>query len=164
MSEKIIRIKSGNEETTMNVTEEEYQKYYRPWWQQKKHDQRNREAMEQNGYTEESYEEWKENDMRTELFAESMEELAEKRMLLGVLQDAMDSLLPEERELAMKVFGEEMQVSEFAKSKNESRTTVSSRKQRVLEKLLNIIPLGSRLEMVFSIFRATTTYCGSIHV
>lgn len=135
MSEKIIRIKSGNEETTMNVTEEEYQKYYRPWWQMKKKEQRNQEAMEQNGYTEESYEEWKENDMRTELFAESMEELAEKRMLLGVLQDAMDSLLPEERELAMKVFGEEMQVSEFAKSKNESRTTVSSRKQRVLEKL-----------------------------
>ncbi len=135
MSEKIIRIKSGNEETTMNVTEEEYLKYYRPWWQMKKKEQRNREAMEQNGYTEESYEEWKENDMRTELFAESMEELAEKRMLLGVLQDAMDSLLPEERELAMKVFGEEMQVSEFAKSKNESRTTVSSRKQRVLEKL-----------------------------
>ncbi len=164
MSEKIIRIKSGNEETTMNVTEEEYQKYYRPWWQMKKKEQRNQEAMEQNGYTEESYEEWKENDMRTELFAESMEELAEKRMLLGVLQDAMDSLLPEERELAMKVFGEEMQVSEFAKSKNESRTTVSSRKQRVLEKLLNIIPLGSRLEMVFSTFRATTTYCGSIHV
>ncbi len=135
MSEKIIRIKSGNEETTMNVTEEEYRNYFRPWWQMKKREQRNREAMEQNGYTEESYEEWKENDMRTELFAESMEELAEKRMLLGVLQDAMDSLLPEERELAMKVFGEEMQVSEFAKSKNESRTTVSSRKQRVMEKL-----------------------------
>ena len=135
MSEKIIRIKPGNEESTMNVTEEEYQKYYRPWWQMKKKEQRNREAMEQNGYTEESYEEWKENDMRTELFAESMEELAEKRMLLDVLRDAMDSLLPEERELAMKVFGEEMQVSEFAKSKNESRTTVSSRKQRVLEKL-----------------------------
>ena len=120
---------------TMNVTEEEYRNYFRPWWQMKKKEQRNREAMEQNGYTEESYEEWKENDMRTELFAESMEELAEKRMLLGVLQDAMDSLLPEERELAMKVFGEEMQVSEFAKSKNESRTTVSSRKQRVMEKL-----------------------------
>ena len=135
MSEKIIRIKSGNEETTMNVTEEEYRNYFRPWWQMKKKEQRNREAMEQNGYTEESYEEWKENDMRTELFAESMEELAEKRMLLDVLRDAMDSLLPEERELAMKVFGEEMQVSEFAKSKNESRTTVSSRKQRVLEKL-----------------------------
>ncbi len=135
MSEKIIRIKSGNEEITMNVTEEEYRNYFRPWWQMKKKEQRNREAMEQNGYTEESYEEWKENDMRTELFAESMEELAEKRMLLGVLQDAMDSLLPEERELAMKVFGEEMQVSEFAKSKNESRTTVSSRKQRVMEKL-----------------------------
>ena len=135
MSFRKITVKSGDEEITMNVTEEEYRNYFRPWWQQKKHDQRNREAMEQNGYTEESYEEWKENDMRTELFAESMEELAEKRMLLDVLRDAMDSLLPEERELAMKVFGEEMQVSEFAKSKNESRTTVSSRKQRVLEKL-----------------------------
>ena len=135
MSFRKITVKSGNEEFTLEVTEEEYRNYFRPWWQQKKHEQRNREAMEQNGYTEESYEEWKENDMRTELFAESMEELAEKRMLLDVLRDAMDSLLPEERELAMKVFGEEMQVSEFAKSKNESRTTVSSRKQRVLEKL-----------------------------
>ena len=135
MSDRKITIKSGNEEFTLNVTEEEYQRYYRPWWQQKKREQRNREAMEQNGYTEDSYEEWKENDMRTELFSESMEELTEKRLLLGVLRDAMDSLMPEERELAMKVFGEEMQVSEFAKSKNESRTTVSSRKQRVLEKL-----------------------------
>ena len=77
MSEKIIRIKSGNEETTMNVTEDEYRNYFRPWWQMKKKEQRNREAMEQNGYTEESYEEWKENDMRTELFAESMEELTD---------------------------------------------------------------------------------------
>ena len=135
MSEKIIRIKSGNEEFTMSVMEEEYLKYYRPWWQMKKKEQRNREAMELNGYTEESYEEWKENDMRTELFAESMEELAEKRMLLGVLQDAMDSLLPEERELAMKVFGEEMQVSEFAKRHGQPRTTVSSKKMVVLGKL-----------------------------
>ena len=135
MSFRKITVKSGNEESTLEVTEEEYRNYFRPWWQQKKHEQRNREAMEQNGYTEESYEEWKENDMRTELFAESMEELVERKMLLDVLRDAMDSLMPEERELAMKVFGEEKQVREFAKSKNESRTTVSSRKQRVLEKL-----------------------------
>ena len=115
MSDRKITIKSGNEEFTLNVTEEEYQRYYRPWWSQRKREQRNREAMEQNGYTEESYEEWKENDMRTELFAESMEELAEKRMLLNVLRDAMDSLMPEERELAMKVFGEEMSVYEYAR-------------------------------------------------
>ena len=135
MSEKIIRIKSGNEEFTMNVTEEEYLKYYRPWWQMKKKEQRNREAMEQNGYTEESYEEWKENDMRTELFAESMEELAEKRMLLGVLQDAMDSLLPEERELAMKVFGEEMPLADYADMKKQNPRTLSDHKRKVLSKL-----------------------------
>ena len=135
MSEKIIRIKSGNEEFTMSVTEEEYRNYFRPWWQMKKREQRNREAMEQNGYTEESYEEWKENDMRTELFSESMEELAEKRMLLGVLQDAMDSLLPEERELAMKVFGEEMPLADYADMKKQNPRTLSDHKRKVLSKL-----------------------------
>ena len=135
MSFRKITVKSGDEEITMNVTEEEYRNYFRPWWQQKKHDQRNREAMEQNGYTEESYEEWKENDMRTELFAESMEELAEKRMLLDVLRDAMDSLLPEERELAMKVFGEQIPVTELSQQIGGSRRTLAFRKDKVLEKL-----------------------------
>ncbi len=135
MSFRKITVKSGNEESTLEVTEEEYRNYFRPWWQQKKHEQRNREAMEANGYTEESYEEWKENDMRTELFAESMEELAEKRMLLDVLRDAMDSLMPEERELAMKVFGEEMSICEYAKAKGENRRTLAFRKDKVLEKL-----------------------------
>ncbi len=115
-----ITVKSGNEEFTLEVTEEEYQKYYRPWWQQKKHEQRNREAMEQNGYTEESYEEWRDNASEEvgipDMELPGVDELVEKKLLLGVLADAMDSLLPEERELAMKVFGEEMQVSEFAKN------------------------------------------------
>ena len=61
MSFRKITIKSGNEESTLEVTKEEYQRYYCPWWQQKKHEQRNREAMEQNGYTEESYEAWRDN-------------------------------------------------------------------------------------------------------
>ena len=64
-----------------------------------------------------------------------VDELVEKKLLLGVLADAMDSLLPEERELAMKVFGEEMQVSEFAKIHGQPRTTVSSKKTVVLGKL-----------------------------
>ena len=51
MSFRKITVKSGDEEITMNVTEEEYRNYFRPWWQQKKHEQRNREAMEQNGCT-----------------------------------------------------------------------------------------------------------------
>ena len=70
--------------------------------------------------------------MRTELFAESMEELAEKRMLLDVLRDAMDSLLPEERELAMKVFGEEMSVYEYARVTGGNRRTLDFRKNKVL--------------------------------
>ena len=139
MSEKIIRIKSGNEEFTMNVTEEEYRNYYRPWWQMKKKEQRNREAMEQNGYTEESYEAWRDNASEgagiPDMELPGVDELVEKKLLLGVLADAMDSLLPEERELAMKVFGEEMSICEYAKTKGENRRTLAFRKDKVLEKL-----------------------------
>ena len=47
---RIVTIRSGNEEVRMEVTEEEYQRYFRPWWRQKKREQRNREAMEEKGY------------------------------------------------------------------------------------------------------------------
>ncbi len=111
MSFRKITVKSGDEEFTLEVTEEEYLKYYRPWWQQKKHEQRNREAMEQNGYTEESYEAWRDNASEgagiPDMELPGVDELVEKKLLLGVLADAMDSLLPEERELAMKVSEEE---------------------------------------------------------
>ena len=33
MSFRKITVKSGDEESTLEVTEEEYLKYYRPWWQ-----------------------------------------------------------------------------------------------------------------------------------
>lgn len=135
MSKRKIKIRSGREEAWMEVTEEEYRKYYRPWWQEKKREQRNREAMEENGYTEESYEEWKENDMRTELFAESMEELMEKKALLDVLEEALSSLMPEERELAVKVFGEGMPLADYAGMKKKNPRTLSDHKRKILSKL-----------------------------
>ena len=139
MSFRKITVKSGNEESTLEVTEEKYQKYYRPWWQQKKHEQRNREAMEQNGYTEESYEAWRDNASEgvgiPDMELQGVDELVEKKQLLGVLADAMDSLLPEERELAMKVFGEEMSVYEYARVTGGNRRTLDFRKNKVMEKL-----------------------------
>ena len=139
MSFRKITVKSGDEEFTLEVTEEEYQKYYRPWWQQKKHEQRNREVMEQNGYTEESYEAWRDNASEgagiPDMELPGVDELVEKKLLLGVLADAMDSLLPEERELAIKVFGEEMSVYEYARVKGGNRRTLDFRKNKVMEKL-----------------------------
>ncbi len=139
MSFRKITVKSGDEEITMNVTEEEYRNYFRPWWQQKKHEQRNREAMEQNGYTEESYEAWRDNASEgagiPDMELPGVDELVEKKLLLGVLADAMDSLLPEERELAIKVFGEEMSVYEYARVKGGNRRTLDFRKNKVMEKL-----------------------------
>lgn len=85
--------------------------------------------MEAQGYRTESYEEWKENDMRTELFSESLEEMMEKKAMLEVLKEALDSLMPEERELAEKVFGEEMSVCEFARQKGENRRTLALHKK-----------------------------------
>lgn len=134
-----ITVKSGDEEFTLEVTDEEYLKYCRPWWQQKKHEQRNREAMEQNGYTEESYEGWKDGltdgqeDEGPQV--EGADAVIEKRELLEILGEALDALLPEERDLAVRVVGEEMPVAEFARMKKENRRTLASRRDRVLEKL-----------------------------
>ena len=139
MSVRKITVKSGNEESTLDVTEEEYQNYYRPWWQQKKREQRNREAMEQNGYTEESYEAWRDNASEEvgipDMEPPGVDELVEKKLLLGVLADAMESLLPEERELAMKVFGEEMPLADYAEMKGKNPRTLSDHKRRILSKL-----------------------------
>ena len=55
MAKRKIRIRSGELETWMEVTEEEYQKYYHPWWQQKKREHRGRVAMGEQGYKAESY-------------------------------------------------------------------------------------------------------------
>ena len=141
MSFRKITVKSGNEESTLEVTEEEYRNYFRPWWQQKKHEQRNREAMEQNGYTEESYEAWRDNASEgagiPDMELPGVDELVEKKLLLGVLADAMDSLLPEERELAMKVFGEDMSVYEYARVKGGNRRTLDFRKNKVMYAQIN---------------------------
>lgn len=108
MAKRKIRIRSGELEAWIEVTEEEYQKYYRPWWQQKKREQRNREAME---------------------------ELMDRKILLDILHEALDSLRPEEKELAVKVFGEEMPLIDFANMKKRNPRTLSDHKRRILSKL-----------------------------
>lgn len=139
MSKRLITVRSGKEEIQMEVTEEQYQRYYRLWWQQKKREQRNREAMEANGYTEESYDGWKDGilDEQVEMCLQdaSVEEIIEKQCMLKILEEALESLMPEEKELAVKVLGEQVSVSDFAKSHSQKRTTVSSRKVVVLGKL-----------------------------
>lgn len=139
MPKRKIKVKSGRYEAWMEVSEEEYQKYFRPWWQQKKKEQRKRETMEEHGYTEESYDGWKDGmlDKQLELHFQDrgIEEIVEQHSMLEILREALDSLIPEEKELAVKVQGEQISVSDFAKAHKQKRTTVSSRKTVVLEKL-----------------------------
>lgn len=139
MSKRTIKIKSGKEEIQMEVTEEEYQKYYRPWWQQKKREQRNREAKGERGYTEESYEAWKDSfseDMGIpDCSQPDMDEILEKKILLDVLEEALENLLPEERELALLVWGEQLSLAEFSDMKGKNARTMSDHKRKVMEKL-----------------------------
>lgn len=139
MAKRIITIKSGKEEIQMEITEEEYRNYYRPWWQQKKREQRNREVMEEMGYSEESYEAWRDgmaDDMGVPDYeVADMDEIVEKKVLLGVLEEALDSLMPEERELVSEVIGQDRSVCEFARMKGENRRTLAFRKEKALEKL-----------------------------
>ncbi|MFQ9922424.1 MAG: hypothetical protein ACLRVU_02860 [Beduini sp.] len=97
------------------------------------------DGAEEQGYREESYEAWCDGtaDDRgiPDIDAGSLEELVEKKMMLDVLEEAMESLLPNERELAEKVFGEDMSVCEYARLKGENRRTLAFRKGKVLDKL-----------------------------
>lgn len=64
-----------------------------------------------------------------------MDEIVEKKVLLGVLEEALDSLMPEERELVSEVIGQNRTVCEFARMKGENRRTLAFRKEKALEKL-----------------------------
>lgn len=91
--------------------------------------------MEANGYTEESFENWRDNMGVPDFEAADMDEILEKKILLGVLEEALDSLVPEERELALHVWGGEMSLADFAKAKGRNPRTMSDNKRKVLDKL-----------------------------
>lgn len=95
--------------------------------------------MEEMGYSEESYEAWRDgmaDDMGVPDYeVADMDEIVEKKVLLGVLEEALDSLMPEERELVSEVIGQDRTVCEFARMKGENRRTLAFRKEKALEKL-----------------------------
>lgn len=64
-----------------------------------------------------------------------MEEIVEKQFMLGILEESLDCLILKEKELAVKLIGGQDSVSDYAKKHNQHRTTVSSRRTVVLEKL-----------------------------
>lgn len=142
MAEKLrkVTIKSGKYEEEMELTQVQYGNYMRPWWQQKKREQRNRDVMEERGYSQESYDDWKDkyNDESTSMItSESVEELVEKNMELELLSKALESLMPEERNMAMSVLTGEVSLAEYARQHEAKRTTMSDKKSKVLHKLQN---------------------------
>ena len=140
MAEKLrkVTIKSGNHEEIMDLKQEQYEAYMRPWWAQQQRDKRNRDAIEKKGYSLESYEEWKDglNDGSSSVpTAASVEELVEKKIELEILCKALDTLLPDEREIAMIVLTGDIPLAEYARQHDVKRTTMSDKKTKVLHRL-----------------------------
>jgi len=122
----------------MEVSQEQYNDYMRPWWAQQQRAKRNRDAILEKGYTKESYEDWKDgfaDDTAPTPIAESIEEIVENKVLLELLNEALDTLLPDEKEIAVTVLSKEMSLSEFARIHDICRTTMSDKKRKVLKKL-----------------------------
>jgi len=135
MEKRIIKIKSGSNEVEMEVTQEQYAAYMRPWWASQQRAKRNRDAMEEKGFIQESYDDWKDKLIDDTAASDSVEELVEKKMMLELLNEALDSLMPDEKEMAVTVLTEEMSLSEYARRCDSSRTTLSDKKRKVLRKL-----------------------------
>lgn len=133
-----VTIKSGNYEEEMELTQEKYDAYMRPWWAQQQRAKRNRDAMKKNGYSQESYEDWKDkynDDISSMSTVTSLEEIVEKKMELELLSKALDTLIPDEREIAMTVLTGDMSLAEYARQNGAKRTTMSDKKTKVLRKL-----------------------------
>lgn len=137
MSEELrkIKITSGRYEVEMEVTQEQYSSYMRPWWEMKQKAKRNRDAMEEKGYFAQSYEEWQTSSVSVCDIEESVEEKAIKREKLENLAEALKTLSELELEIAQKILTGDMTTTEFAKCKGLRRTTVSDKKKAVLVKL-----------------------------
>lgn len=140
MAEKLrkVTIRSGNYEEEMKLTQEKYDEYMRPWWAKQQRAKRNRDAMKKNGYSQESYEDWKDkyNDDNSSISTvTSLEEIVEKKLELELLSKALDTLLPDERKMAMTVLTGDMSLAEYARQNGAKRTTMSDKKTKVLRKL-----------------------------
>ncbi len=137
MSKELRRVKitSGKYEVEMEVTQEQYSSYMRPWWEMKQRAKRNRDAMEAKGYSLQSYEEWQDANLSTGGDMNSMEETIIHQEMLESLTEALKSLTEYEKEIAISILTGDMSTAEFARVKGMKRTTVSDKKRIVLEKL-----------------------------
>lgn len=130
-----IRITSGKYEVEMEVTQEKYSDYMRPWWEMKQKAKRNRDAMEAKGYSSQSYEEWQDASISKCDENASIEERAINNEKLVYLADALKTLTDLETDIAVNILTGNMTTAEYARLKGMKRTTVSDKKKVVLEKL-----------------------------
>lgn len=140
MADKLrtVIIKSGKYEEEIQLTQAQYDEYMRPWWQQKKREQRNRDVMGERGYSVESYDVWKDkynNESSSRQLIESVDELVEKKIEMEILAKALNTLLPDEHEMAMTVLTGEVPLAEYARRHNVKRTTMSDKKKKLINKL-----------------------------
>lgn len=137
MSEELrkIKVSSGNIQVEMEVTQEAYSAYMRPWWEMKQKAKRNRDAIEKKGYSIQSYEEWQDGSTNETDEAASVEEQVINKEKLACLQLALAELSETEKEIAIQILTGDVSTAEYARKNDMKRTTVSDKKKLVLQKL-----------------------------
>lgn len=122
--------------TKVPVTKEVYEAYYEQERREEYHERMKKKLHQ-------SYDELSETDHPAEeqLFASptSVEELAERKMILEILLSALDKLADDERELIEKIYLKGESEREYAKRISVSKTTVFLRRGKILEKMKKLM-------------------------
>lgn len=132
---RTVKVTSGKYEAELVLTKEQYDDYMRPWWRQKQKAKRNREAIEENGYTFTSYEEWSCGSGANLSGYDSFEEEVIHKEKLEFLRKVLATFTEEEKQIALQILSGDVTVTQFAKDNGMKRTTVSDKKSAVLVKL-----------------------------
>lgn len=69
----------------------------------------------------------------------NVEQIVETKILMEKLYEALDLLSEEERELVIELFFKEKTLTEVAKVRETSHTTISRKRRKILEKLKEIL-------------------------
>ena len=98
---RTVKVTSGKYEAELELTQEQYEDYMRPWWRQKQKAKRNREAIEEKGYTFTSYEEWSCGSGANLSGYGSFEEEVIHKEKLEFLRKVLSTFTEEEKQIAL---------------------------------------------------------------
>lgn len=132
---RTIKFTIKNKEIHLQVTEDAYHKYMRPYWASIKRQQRAKEYFEKHGYSLSYFEELLEEPITTD----TPETIYLQKEEYQQLWNAVYSLPKNEQELIYHICLENETISAYADRVGLHRNTVSTQLKKVLKKLKKLL-------------------------